>query len=96
VYKQNLIVNNSSIDDVILVSDLEVSGMWWIYVSNTLILILSLGLATPWAKVRAAKYRLEHTAVISGSLNNFVAKQEQERRALGEEIGEAFDVDIGF
>ncbi|GLQ33265.1 YjgN family protein [Litoribrevibacter albus] len=96
VYKQNLIVNNSSIDEVTLVSSLEVAGLWWIYMSNTVLIACTLGLATPWAKIRAAKYRLENTAIITDSLNNFVAKQEKERRALGEEVGEAFDVDIGF
>jgi len=96
VYKHNLMANKTSVEDVKLVSQLEITGMWWIYFSNTLLIAFTLGLATPWAKVRTARYKLERTAVICSSLDNFVAKQEKERRALGEEIGEAFDVDIGF
>lgn len=96
VYHHNLTVNKTAIEDIKLVSTLEVMGMWWIYLSNSIMIALTLGLATPWAKVRSVRYRVERTAVIAVSLDRFVGKQEAERRALGEEIGEAFDVDIGF
>ncbi len=96
VYKQNLMLNNTSLDHVKLISTMEPLALWWIYLSNTLAIVLSLGLAIPWTHVRTARYKAEQTRIVCRSLDSFVALQEKERNALGEEIGEAFDVDIGF
>lgn len=64
---------------------------------NTLGMVLTLGLFYPWAKVRSARYAAEHTRVIAdGSLNDFAASQEQDVNATGGEMGELFDIGIGF
>jgi uncharacterized membrane protein YjgN (DUF898 family) len=97
VYKHNLMVNNSTLGDAKLVSELDPIALTWIYLSNTLIVILSAGLATPWAAVRVAAYKAEKTSIFTSSpLTQYVAKEEDQRSALGEEMGEAFDLDLGF
>ena len=68
-----------------------------IYFTNWLMLLFTLGLAMPWAKVRLARYRADHlVVVVDGSLDNFIAAEEKQVGSLGEEIGEAFDIDIGL
>src|SRR5690606_23823119 len=46
----------------------------WIYFSNGLAIVFSLGLAVPWAMVRIARYRARHwTLLAAGDLDSFVA-----------------------
>ncbi|QKT03558.1 DUF898 domain-containing protein [Ectothiorhodospiraceae bacterium 2226] len=64
---------------------------------NTLGMILTLGLFYPWAKVRTARYASQHIRVhAAGNLDGFVATQHQEMSAVGSEVGDLFDIDIGF
>lgn len=69
----------------------------WIYFTNSLLIMLTLGLYTPWAKVRMASYRASCTTVIiAGDLDKFVGGQQESTSALGEELGEMFDLDIAI
>lgn len=78
-------------------SQLGKGRMVWIYFSNTLLIVLTLGLFTPWAKVRMAAYRAECTQVlVHGDLDNFIAGEQQQASALGQELGDAFDVGVSF
>ncbi|MFE8070903.1 YjgN family protein [Marinobacteraceae bacterium S3BR75-40.1] len=91
----NLYVSNTSVDGHQLESNLEKGRMLWIYFSNSLMIALTLGLFTPWAKVRMARYRASCTSMlIHGDLNHFVATESERTSALGQEIGDAFDVGI--
>jgi uncharacterized membrane protein YjgN (DUF898 family) len=68
-----------------------------IYFTNALFMILTLGLYTPWAKVRLVRYQLENMQVlVSGDLNQFAAEQQQQQSATGEEIGDLMDMDFGL
>jgi uncharacterized membrane protein YjgN (DUF898 family) len=72
-------------------------GMLWIYVTNLVAMGLSIGLLTPWAQMRILKYQLDHTWLeVAGGIDAVVAGQEQSVSSIGEEIGDVFDVDIGF
>ena len=69
--------------------------MVWIFFSNTLFIVLTLGLFTPWAKVRMARYRASCTDVlVNGDLDQFLAAEQRQQSALGMELGEAFDVGV--
>jgi uncharacterized membrane protein YjgN (DUF898 family) len=77
--------------------DWSMTGMLGIYLSNIVAIALSLGLLVPWAQMRILRYQLNHTWVdVAGSLDDAVAGQLNEVSALGEEIGDVFDVDIGL
>lgn len=66
-------------------------------VVNTLLVIGTLGLFYPWAKVRSARYAADHTSVVAdGSLERFTALQREDVSATGGEMGEFFDFDLGF
>ncbi len=69
----------------------------WIRLGNALLIVLTLGLGIPWAKVRLARYRAECLQLrVDGSLDNFVSEEARQRSAIGEEVGEAFGLDIGL
>lgn len=94
---RNHLLNTSSIAGNTLVSKLEVGRMLWLYLSNLLAIVFSLGLATPWAQIRLARYRAERTsAVLTNDWDVFVQGQAEATSAIGDEIGEAFDVDVGL
>ncbi len=80
-------------------SDLSVREMLAIYLSNALVIVLSVGLMIPWAQIRLARYRAQHMQLeLADDWKNYVASGESEGSALGDEIGQAFDVelDLGF
>jgi len=71
--------------------------MMYLYATNTLAMALSLGLLMPWAKIRTARYRTRMTSVVpSGDFDGFIAAQSSQQSALGEEMGEVFDLDLGM
>lgn len=95
--KTNLVISNITVGPHRLKSDLKVGYMLYLYLTNTIAIALSLGLLMPWAKIRTARYRAERTQLLpAGDLNNFVAGEQKAQSALGEEIGEMFDMDLGM
>lgn len=80
-----------------LSSDLDVMQMAWLYLSNTLGIILTLGLFIPWAKVRMAQYRASRLWLqAEADLDRFIAVEQESASSIGEEIGEVFDVQLGI
>ena len=78
-------------------ADWSLPGMLWIYLTNLFLLILSFGLLTPWAQIRILKYQLEHSWIEPATdIDEVVAVQANSVSSLGEEIGDVFDIDIGF
>lgn len=85
------------IGQVRVVSTLGAGSLAGIHVTNLLGIVFTLGLFYPWAKVRLAKYQLENTSLdTAGGLGEFTASAGTATDALGEEIGEFFDVDLGI
>jgi uncharacterized membrane protein YjgN (DUF898 family) len=77
------------------VSTLAVRTMIWLYFSNGLAILLSLGLATPWAMIRMARYRANSFVFISaGSMDEFSAEFETGRDSTGAELADALDLDM--
>jgi uncharacterized membrane protein YjgN (DUF898 family) len=69
----------------------------WLYVTNVLGVLLTLGLFYPWALIRRLRYQFECMSVeVSGSLDEFAAAAAPSASATGEAIGEVFDVDFGL
>ncbi len=93
----NLIWNNTTLEQVRFFSTQRMRDLIGLYLSNAIALIFTIGLATPWAQIRMARYRAEHLA-ISGETDwdKFVGEKKEATRAIGEEIADMFDVDISF
>ena len=69
----------------------------WIFFSNSVLVMVTAGFYTPWAKVRMARYRASCTEMqIYGDLDGFVAGEAQRAGAVGLELGDAFDVGISL
>ena len=91
----NLFLRSVHLDNHGFESRLQPLQMIWIYLSNSFLVVITLGLFTPWAKVRMARYRAACTSMlVNGDLNHFVAAEQTRTSALGQELGDAFDVDF--
>jgi uncharacterized membrane protein YjgN (DUF898 family) len=78
-------------------SELRAWPLIGIFVSNLFAIVLTLGLYYPWAKVRQVRYQLENMAVDSdGNLAAFTGSAGEGIDAVGEEVGDFFDVDFGI
>jgi uncharacterized membrane protein YjgN (DUF898 family) len=87
---------NTILDDTITFeSTLKALPLAWVLISNFFLVILTFGLAMPWTKVRTAKLILNNTlASTSGDFDKYISLQQTQTSALGDQIGEAFDVDV--
>lgn len=93
----NLRFNNSVLIHHGFKADMEVKSYAKLVLINTLLTALTLGLYRPFAMVRTARYKTEHlTFIAEGDLNGFIAEEEQEVSALGQEMGDIFDFDFGL
>jgi uncharacterized membrane protein YjgN (DUF898 family) len=93
----NLVFHSASLGPHRFRSGLRAGELLLLYVGNTLGILLTLGLFIPWARVRTARYRLEHLALLPvGDLDAFVAGQVQAVGSLGDEFADLFDLDLGL
>lgn len=62
-----------------------------------LLMVLTLGLFSPWARVRALRYQLDHLHVqAQGDLAAFTAEAGPATGPFGEAVGDVFDLDLDF
>jgi len=95
--RTNLIFGNLEINEHKLQSEMKTGAMLLLYITNTIGIVFTLGLLMPWAAIRTARYKASVTSVnVAGSLDQFITTQEQQQSAMGEEMGEMFDLDLGF
>ena len=94
---QNLVWNHTSVGPHQFVSNVHARGLFWIYLTNFIGILLTLGLFKPFADIRLARYRIEHLGIVqTGSLEEITAGQQQAISATGEEAIGMFDFDISF
>jgi len=93
----NLVINHTQLQQCSFESTLKTAEICWLYIVNTFAIIFSLGLMIPWAMVRTFRYRLSCLTMISdGDLNVFIAGEAEHAEALGEELDDLLDLDIGL
>lgn len=94
----NEVYSTTTLGPHALRSTLSARRLIWIYFTNLLAIVCTLGLYTPWAQIRLAKYRVATVQVLAaGSLDDFVAGATPVTPgAAGEEAGDLFDVDFGL
>lgn len=67
----------------------------WLLFTNLLLVVVTVGFALPWTRVRVARFLAANTMVTSkGTLDGIVSVEEKRISSLGDELGEAFDVDF--
>lgn len=95
-------VNNYTFENTVIEANAfraewRARDLFWIYLTNALAIILSVGLLIPWASVRVARYKLERISLaVPVSLDGFVGRPTDAESAAGEEIADIFDFDIGI
>jgi len=89
---------NTTLDEKITFkSTLKAKPLAFVMVTNLFAIIFTLGLALPWAKVRIARLMLENTQVSTDEgFDAYITQKVKEGSALGDQIGDAFDVDVGL
>jgi len=98
--KREYIFANTMLDkSVRFRSRLTPSRLMYIFITNYIMVSASLGFARPVAKVRLARAKVDNTDITSGvDLDSFIGEKVKKESALGEEIGDVFDIDfdVGF
>ncbi|MBL7004420.1 MAG: DUF898 domain-containing protein [Gammaproteobacteria bacterium] len=93
----NLYFNSTTLQYHGFYSQMKTAKMGWLYFTHTVGIVLSLGLLIPWAQVRTAKYKIEClTLEMNGSLDEFINAETEHVNALGEQVGEVFDMDVSI
>ena len=93
----NLIWNNTTLDKLSFNSTLRARDLIWLYFSNIIAIMLTFGLATPWAQIRMARYRASKLQIVGDvDFDQFVGDKKAEVNATGEELADFFDVDLSF
>jgi uncharacterized membrane protein YjgN (DUF898 family) len=78
-------------------STVHARALFWIFLTNFIGIILTLGLFKPFADIRLARYRLSHVQLLAdGNLEDFISHQQGNVDASGEEVAEIFDLDIAL
>ncbi len=98
----NVRIRNHLCDNLLLghhglSSDMRTRGMLWVLAKHSLPTLLTLGLYLPVLQVALTRYRIEHLLLYpTGSIDDFVAERREEQRALGEELTDILDMDLGL
>jgi len=93
----NLFYNATALGPVGFMSSQRARDLIWIYLSNLILVALTLGMFIPWAKVRLARYRADHLTVSGpADLGQFSAGQQQGSTATGAEMADLFDLNLGL
>jgi uncharacterized membrane protein YjgN (DUF898 family) len=94
---QNLVWNHTRIGPHRFESRVSAARVLFIALTNLVAIVCTLGLYTPFARIRMMKYRIEAMALLAdGSLDDFVAAAQVEAGALGEGVADLLDFDLAL
>ncbi len=78
-------------------SSMRLRDLLWIEFSNGIAVLLTLGLALPWATIRRVRYRVSHLHVEwTGDIESVAAAAGQSPDAVGDSASDIFDFDIAL
>ena len=94
----NLTLNGTIVGPARCRSTLRARDLAWLYTSNIIAVLATLGLAVPWVTIRMARYRASKLAVATTTpLSTFAAAPEAVAgAATGSEVSDLFDVDVSL
>jgi len=96
VMTRNISLNGAALGEHTFESTLKVWPVIWIYISNAVAIVFSVGLLTPWARVRVVRYLANHLVLnAADDLESFVQAEQKKASAFGEEAIDFMDIDIG-
>lgn len=94
-------INNTTISDGVtekrLNSTLENGEAWGTMFTNTLLLVVTLGLAFPWTFIRTMRMFFNNVEVPNDfDFDNLEQTEQVQSGAVGDQITDIFDLDFGF
>ncbi len=93
----NLTLNGTIVGAFRCRSTLRARDLVWLYGSNVVAVLATLGLAVPWVTLRMARYRAANLTVVgAASLAAFAAAPGAAGTATGSEVSDLFDVDVSL
>lgn len=93
----NLTFNKMQVGAMRFRSSVRTRDLLWLYIGNTVMIVVTLGLAVPWAVIRMARYRATQlVALVPADLSGFVADSAIAEGAIGAEVADSFDVGVGL
>lgn len=97
VKSSNLFYNSCKLSGHSFNATMGIKDFAIIVVTNTLAIICTLGLFHPFATVRAYRYKISQLALkVRGDLDQFVAAEQKQVSALGDEVSDFMDFDLGL
>lgn len=92
----NFVWNNLHSDECVSRSGLEFKDFITTALTNALIVAITLGLGYPIAKIRMARLKAKAKKIRADDLDGIAHKASEKESAIGEELGEFFDLDFDF
>jgi uncharacterized membrane protein YjgN (DUF898 family) len=93
----NLVWQHTRLGPLTFKATMQFRKLAFLYLTNALGIIVSLGLLTPWAVIRTFRYRAEHLEVkLHGTFNEFLGGNQDEVDAVGAEATDLFDWDFSI
>ncbi len=93
----NLVWSRTKLGPLSFRATLRFRDLVWLYASNLLAIVASLGLLVPWATLRVVRYRTEHFEVEQrGALDRFEGHELETVRATAAEVADIFDFDLSL
>jgi uncharacterized membrane protein YjgN (DUF898 family) len=94
---QNLIWSNTRLGEHRFTSQMKWGRMAWIWLSNLVLIAVTLGLFMPFATIRSLRYRIESMTLLPASdLSEFIAASESSGSAVGEGMTDLLDFDLSL
>jgi uncharacterized membrane protein YjgN (DUF898 family) len=95
-YFSNFVRNFSRLEDAPLKGSMSPFKLGVISATNIIMIIFSLGMLYPWAKIRYLRYKLENTHFRCSDYEQFESLGYEKGSTVGEEMVDFFDIDMGI
>jgi uncharacterized membrane protein YjgN (DUF898 family) len=93
----NLTLNGVVVGALRCRSTLRARDLVWLYLSNIVAILATLGLATAWVTTRMARYRARNLYLTGGPTPEaFAGTATSVSSATGSEVSDLFDVDVSL
>lgn len=94
---QNLVWRNTRLGAHQFKSEIKWGRMTWIWLSNLVLIAVTLGLFMPFATIRSMRYRIESMTLVPASdLSEFIAASESSGSVVGEGMTDLLDFDLSL
>jgi uncharacterized membrane protein YjgN (DUF898 family) len=93
----NLTLNGVVVGPLRCRSTLRARDLVWLYISNIVAILATVGLATAWVTIRMARYRARNLYLVGEAApEDYAGAAAVHIGATGSEVSDLFDVDISL